>query len=251
MPKLNVVLRKEDLDPALLAGKVVVVIDVLFATSSIATALHQGAESVIPFADVDQARAAAEELAPGSYLLAGEHLLHEIPGFAGYSPLALAEHHLRGRTLLYSTTNGTRALDRARTADAVYAAALLNAPAILRQLDQHVQQTLILLCAGSAGRINLEDLFAASLLVEGLTKRWPGNWSLSDTARIAHAAHARYIDSPLTCLLDSQLGQLLATRDMHPELRHAAQIGLLDVVPRLVGDRLVCLKEEQTLPVSE
>jgi len=238
MPKLNVILRKEDLNTDFLHDKVVVVIDVLFATSTIVTALHHGASAVLPHCNAQQAGNAARELDEGSYLLAGESHLNSIPGFAGYSPLSLAKQPLQGRQLIYCTTNGTVALRKADCARHVYAAALLNGPAIVHHLQQHTDLSLVFVCAGSAGRVNLEDLYTAGYLIEQLEKCSPNHWQHSDTSTIARSLYSQYAQAPLACLLDSQLGRSLPD-DLQAEVRYAAQVGLFDVIPKLDGQRLV------------
>lgn len=241
MPKLNVILRKEDIDPAFLHDKVVVVIDVLFTTSSIATALHYGAAEVQPMHSHQQASEAIRGLAEGSYLLAGENQLRRIPGFADYLPLSLITLPLAGRRLMFCNTNGTVALHQASSARHVYAAALLNGPAIVRQLQTHPDHSIVLVCSGYAGRANLEDLFTAGYLIEQLMQTSPGIWQTTDTCSIASAVYRQYADNPEACLLDSQLGRHLAANSMHEEISYTAQIGLFDVVPHLSGQCLVPL----------
>lgn len=239
MPKINVVLRKEDLDPAFLYDKVAVVIDVLFATTTIVAALHHGARAVYPTAGRQMACDAIKGMQPDSYLLAGENHLQNIPGFVGYSPLALAQEPLAGRDVVFSTTNGTVALRKADTAKHVYAAALLNAPAIVRQLQTHQDSSIVLVCAGSAGRVNLEDLYLAGYLADRLDIAQPGHWTQSDTCYIARSVYGQYSDSPHGCLMQSQLGIRLREQDMHDEVAYSSQLGLLDIVPRLQGNYLI------------
>lgn len=240
MPKINVVLRKEDLDPDFLYDKVAVVIDVLFATTSIVAALHHGARAVYPATSRQMACDAIKGMEPDSYLLAGENHLQNIPGFVGYSPLALAQEPLAGRNIVFSTTNGTVALRKASTAKYVYAAALLNGPAIVRQLQAHRDHSIVLICSGSAGRVNLEDLYLAGYLVDRLQVAQPGHWSQSDTCCIARSVYGQYSDSPHDCLMQSQLGVRLREQDMQDEVAYSAQLGLLDLVPLLQGNYLTC-----------
>ena len=241
MRKLNVILRKEDLDPAFLHDKVVVVIDVLFATSTIVTALHKGASSVQPVAGRQMACDAVRPLEEGSYLLAGENHMQSIPGFAGYAPLDVASRAIEGRRLVYSTTNGTVALRKADSALHVYAAALLNAPAMVRQLQQHEDLSIVFVCAGAAGRVNLEDLFAAGYLIEHLEAARPGFWQHTDTSSIARAVYGQYAHDPLACLLASQLGRSLKDDNLREEIRHAAHIGHFNTIAKLDGQCLVAL----------
>src|SRR3954454_591433 len=108
--KLHVLTRKEELDSVRLAGKIVVVIDVLFATTTMVAALAHGALEVIPV--LDEAAARAEDLrrGAGSCVLAGELYAETLPGFVHPAPLALIEHGIKGKTVVYSTTNSTVAM---------------------------------------------------------------------------------------------------------------------------------------------
>src|SRR6187402_1732754 len=118
-PSLHVLVRREDVDASRLQGRVVVVIDVLFATSTIVHALATGAASVYPAFDDGDARNAAASR-PGS-LVAGEYLARTLPEHAPATPLALAACLSEGSELIYFTTNGTRAIAACVGAEAVYA----------------------------------------------------------------------------------------------------------------------------------
>jgi 2-phosphosulfolactate phosphatase len=107
MPQIHVVTHKEELRPHELDGKIAVVLDVLFATTTIVQALHAGAVAVLPTLNPDRALAAAAALPKNSTLLAGELNSERLPGFAHFAPLALAEESLAGKIVVYSTTNGT------------------------------------------------------------------------------------------------------------------------------------------------
>jgi 2-phosphosulfolactate phosphatase len=178
MRSLHILTRKEDLDPAQIADKIVIVLDVLFATSTIVTALEHGVREVIPAVNETAARAQAVHYPAGSTVLAGEHGANLIPGFAPYAPLALTELDLRNKHLIYATTNGTVALRQAEKARHVYVAALLNAEAVAARVkEHHGNDSLLILCAGSIGMLNLEDFYAAGVLTDRL---------LSSVARRAH-----------------------------------------------------------------
>lgn len=103
--KIHVLLKKEELDAQRLPGKTVVVLDILFATSSIVAALAHGAAEVIPALDGAAAQAEAARHAAGRCVLAGELNADTLPGFAHPTPLALLAQDLAGKTLIYSTTN--------------------------------------------------------------------------------------------------------------------------------------------------
>src|SRR5258708_1502742 len=161
-PKIHVLFRKEDLDHERLEGKVAIVLDVLFATSTIITALANGATEVIPTLDEAGANAEAQKHPKGSYVLAGELYAETLPGFASPTPLALLKEDIAGRKLIYSTTNGTVALRQSSLAAHGYAAALLNGEAgVGTVLGNHPGQTILIVCSGSIGIGNLRDLYVA------------------------------------------------------------------------------------------
>src|SRR5207249_39997 len=124
--KVHVLTRKEELDSVRVAGKLVVVIDVLFATTTMVAALAHGALEVIPVLDEAAARAEDARRGAGSSVLAGELYAETLPGFVHPAPLALVAHGVKGRTVIYSTTNGTVAMSLAAGARRVYCGALLN-----------------------------------------------------------------------------------------------------------------------------
>lgn len=233
-PSLHVLVRREDVDPARLARRVVVVIDVLFATSTIVHALGAGAAAVYPARDDGDARAAAA-CRPG-VVIAGEYMARTLPGHAPATPLALALHLVRGGDLVYLTTNGTRAIAACAGAAAVYAGALGNATALARHVvAHHPGQPVLLLCAGSLGRFSLEDFIGAGHLARAL--RAAGDYAPTDAALAAEFA-SMGID-PGRALSTSRVGRILAGAGLEVEIAHAAACDTCDVVPVLRDGVLV------------
>jgi 2-phosphosulfolactate phosphatase len=235
--RLHVLAKKEELDGQRLPGKVVIVVDVLFATSSIAAALAHGATEVIPALDGDAARAVAAARPPGSFVLAGEYGAETLPGFAPPTPLSLLGEPLRGRALVYSTTNGTVAIRKAAGASQVYAAALANGAAVVEHVIARAEgETVLVVCSGSVDAFNLEDFYGAGHLVSHFTRSQPG-WELSDTALAAQILHDG--SDALDCLSRSRVGRMMRERGLEPEVEWAAREDHLAVVPELRGGRIV------------
>jgi len=235
--KLHVLVKKEELDGQRLPGKVVVVLDVLFATTSIAAALAHGATEVIPALDGETARAVAAGLPAGSFLLAGEYGAETLPGFANPTPLALLDLPLAGKALVYSTTNGTVAIHKAAGAARVYAAALCNGAAVVdRVLARAEAETVLLVCSGSVDSFNLEDFYGAGHLVSHFTRRNSG-LELSDSARAARMLHDGA--DAMACLSASRVGRMMRERGLEREVEWAARKDHLAVVPELRGGRIV------------
>lgn len=236
--KVHVLGRKEDLDTVRMPGKVAVVLDVLFATSTIVTAVAHGAASVIPALDESAARDEATRHDAGSFVLAGELLAETLPGFAPPTPLALLEHGVAAKKVIYSTTNGTVALQGAAGAGHVYAAALLNGRAVIDHvLGAHGDRTILIVCSGSMGNFNLEDFYGAGYLVDLIAERLGEGADFSDAARVARAFY-RSAD-PFPTLLNCRVGRMMVDRGLEHEVEYASRRSALDVVPRLDRGRLV------------
>lgn len=235
--KIHVLTRKEELDGERLAGKVVVVVDILFATTTMVAALAHGANEVIPVASEAAARALGERYTADTCVLSGEFRAETLPGFAQPTPLALLEHGVSGKTLIYSTTNGTVAMTQTAAAARSYCGALLNARALAEHIvARHPRETVLIVCAGSGSNFNLEDFYGAGCLVERLADLLGTTVDLSDAARAARGLFhaARTPDALLEC----RVGRLMAARGLHREIEFACRCDALAVVPVLEDGRL-------------
>ena len=235
--KIHVLLKKEELDAQRLPGKTVVVLDILFATSSIVAAMAHGAAEVIPTLDGAAAQAEAARHPAGTCVLSGELNADTLPGFVHPTPLALLAENLEGKSLVYSTTNGTVAVNKAREADHVYAAALLNGEAVVAHIArQHADETVLIVCSGSADNFNLEDFYGAGYLVS-LFARQGHEHEFTDAALAAMLLHEK--NDAGECLRRARVGRMMLERRLDREVDFTAQKSLYDVVPRLDGKRLV------------
>jgi 2-phosphosulfolactate phosphatase len=172
--------------PGALVGGVAVVVDVLRATTVMVHALAAGCEAIVPCGEVDDARAWAGSLPPGTALLAGERQGLPIPGFdLGNSPDDFTPRACRDKTLVMTTTNGTRAILASLGAKHVGIGAMVNAESVTRWaasfgLPIHV------VCAGTEGHVSLEDTLLAGALVDRLNRRSSFAFG-NDSALIASA----------------------------------------------------------------
>jgi 2-phosphosulfolactate phosphatase len=166
---VDVVLTADSLAPASVADATVLVIDVLRASTTIVTALIHGCRALIPVTDAVEARRRAEALGgEPPPLLAGERRGETIAGFdLGNSPVEVAAAAIRGRTILLTTSNGTRALLAARGAHAIGVAGFINRSAAARWAGSQ-RRPVVLVCAGERGGVSLEDQACAGLLAAHL-----------------------------------------------------------------------------------
>lgn len=224
-----------------LAGTTVVVIDLLRASTTICTALASGAFEVRPFLEVAEALRAAEGFDRATLLLGGERGGALIPGFdLGNSPREYTPNRVSGKRILFTTTNGTHALQHTRFAKRILVGAIINLSAVADAVrkDSNVD----ILCAGTDGEITREDILAAGALVDRLATA-SDDWLLTETAETARrqwrdltaAAQAagRSVSEQLAEELRSTPGgeNLLAIGHDH-DLPLCAQIDAIHVVPQ-------------------
>ena len=230
--KVHVLTKKEELDSVRLPGKVVVVLDIIFATTTMVAALAHGAKEIVPVLDEKAARACAGDY-PGC-VLSGELYAETLPGFAHPAPLALIEHGVKGKSVIYSTTNGTVAMTQASGAARVYCGALLNARRLVEHvIDTHPKETVLIVCSGSGDNFNLEDFYGAGYFVECLL---PHVNDLSDAAKAALALY-RHAKAP-EALLDCRVGRMMAARSLAHEVEFACRRDAFPVVPALEQGRV-------------
>jgi len=144
--------------------KAVVAIDVLRATTAICTAFQYGAQKLIPVSSVEEARALKNE----GFLAGAERNGEIVSGFDfGNSPYSYMGDNIKGQTLVLTTTNGTKAINRAAKTHEVYVGALVNLDAVIKLLKDQPTDVL-LLASGWQGKFNLEDSICAGAITEAL-----------------------------------------------------------------------------------
>lgn len=181
--RLDVTLLPELVDRQALPASTVLVVDVLRASTTMIAALGNGCAGIVPVADEAEARRRGEALGPAG-LVAGERKGRMVEGFdLGNSPLDVTPERVGGKTLIFTTSNGTRALLAARTAAAVGVAALVNLSAAVAWAHAGGRDVAVL-CSGDHGRVSLEDNVCAGLLIDGLLRHEPGA-VLTQAARAA------------------------------------------------------------------
>jgi 2-phosphosulfolactate phosphatase len=226
-------------EPDQLRGQVAVVIDVLRATSTIIHALAAGARCVVPCGEIDEARRIATGALPGTVLLGGERGGLKIPGFdLGNSPSQYTAERVQGKRVVFSTTNGTRALIRAREARRVLIGAICNMAAVSRALLGE-SGAVHLVCAGTNGEITREDEFCAGGIVHRLSAAGWNLDSMDDStkeARDLYETSGGDYDRALGVLRASAGGRNLIDCGLDADIALCAKEDQFAIVPELFKD---------------
>src|SRR5215218_7758518 len=160
--KIDIVFTPAGLSPGDVQGRTVFVIDILRATTTMCAALDHGAKAIIPVATTEEALRLAQTIGSADVLLAGEKNCVRIPGFPlGNSPLEMTESAVRGKTIIVTTTNGTKALLACQGAAAVYPACASNLSLAAEKARETLERDgdLLVVAAGRDGAFSLDDAY--------------------------------------------------------------------------------------------
>jgi len=231
--RIDVAPTAEAVVPADLGGVTALVIDVLRASTTIITALANGCLAIVPVADPVDARRRAGERWGDGVLVAGERHGEPIPGFdLSNSPLEFRTARVRGKTVFFTTSNGTRALLAARAAAAIGVAALVNVTAAAAWAAGGGRDVAIL-CAGSRGARSLEDWACAGLAVDRIIATVP-TALLTEAARDALDTGRRYITDVGRLKRDAPWARRLIAAGRSADVDACLRLDTTSLVPRYV-----------------
>lgn len=223
------------LDELQLKDRNVVVLDVLRSGTSIAVALHAGAKQIIPVNNIESAMRIAGGLSSEVTLKAGERNAKMIEGFHfGNSPGEFTPEAVRGKSIIFLTTNGTGAVVKGRHASTLVMGGFVNLSRITEFLAE-LKADFVILCAGKENAFSLEDAVCAGRILTTLTKGAAGKYALNDSATAAMTLDRAHGRSVLKMLKDSDHGRYLESIGLGADLEICAAVDSVPVLPRLEG----------------
>ena len=224
-------------------GDIVVVIDVLRATSAICTAFDSGVERIIPVPSVEEAR---KYIGKPDHIVAAERNGEIVEGFEyGNSPFNYMDHDLSGKTLVLTTTNGTKTIDVAKGAKQLVIGSLLNLDALCDWLLEQEQNTL-LLCSGWRDKMNLEDTICAGAICEKLLESLKFQ-SIEDSSIVAKYLCRSAATGYLGLLKSSSHRRRLRRLNMNADIKYCLIPNQSTAIPILKDGVLVNLNKKVTI----
>ncbi len=206
-----------------------IAVDVLRATSTIATALEAGAEAIQVFADLDSLVAASASHPSHLCLRAAERGGAKVEGFdLGNSPLDCTRDRVAGKRIFMSTTNGTRTLERLQAAPMVIAAALINLGSVLDYLTRAQPENIWIVGSGWEGSFSLEDTVCAGAIADRLADRCE---LANDEAIAARALFQQWHPALGDLLRAASHGKRLLRLGCDADLDYCARLDAIDVLP--------------------
>lgn len=246
--RVDLFLTPQHVDEIALRDRIVVVIDVLRASTTITTALRNGARQVIPATSVESAVKISGNLFGDVFLLGGERNGRTVEGFSlGNSPIEYAHEKVGGKSIIFSSTNGSQALVKGRYASVLLVCGFVNVSAVADVL-RGLGGDFTILCAGNNGTPSLEDSVCAGTLLQTLTVGKTDSLTLTDGGHVALALHKAYGKQIEKMLLLSEHGRFLKEIGNGADLKVCAGIDTIPAVPQLEGGVLKLRAEGPPAP---
>jgi 2-phosphosulfolactate phosphatase len=234
LPKIEACFSPRDFHQYEEGFEVVVVIDVLRATSAICTAIENGVEGIIPVSTVEEAKAYLDK----GYIAAAEREGKIVEGFSlGNSPYSYMEEDLKGKTIVLTTTNGTKAIKIAEHKETVVIGSLNNLDALVSWIVDRGENTL-LLASGWKDKFNLEDTVCAGAIIDGvlLSKTFRSNED-SSIAAMFLSKSAR--DNQFAFLKSSSHRIRLRNLNLNADVKYCLTPNNLSAIPILKDGVLI------------
>lgn len=242
MPKIEVSFSPETYSVYKGEDQIVVVTDILRATSAICTALHNGAKEIIPVSTIEEAR----EYKAKGFLVGAERNGEKIEEFDfGNSPYSYMQDKIKEKSIVLTTTNGTKAINMAKESFKVIVGAFTNFSATIDYLSKQDKDILIL-CSGWKGRFNLEDTLYAGAIVNALANNnvLDLQSEVEDSALSAMYLYNLAKDDPYKFLINSSHRRRLKNLNLKEDVRYCLSMDNTDVIPVYEEGCIVPMKVE-------
>lgn len=226
--KIDVILTAADIQPEKIKDKIVVIIDVLRATSVMITALANGAKAVYPYKDIESVLENSKK--SKSFVLGGERKGLKIEGFDfGNSPLEYTREAVEGKDMFMTTSNGTRAIENsANGSKKLFIAAFLNVESVAEKILKENDNTVIV-CSGTDDNFSLDDALCAGEIIKRVKEK-NKNVHLTDIS-LAMKKLAETSISIENTLEGSKHFEYLKTIGFYGDMNHCFTMDMFDIVP--------------------
>jgi len=217
----------------------VIVIDVLRAMSTMIQALANGCRDIIPVDSVERALALHTSLFETDILLCGEREGMKIYGFdLGNSPLEYTPDAVAGKSLIFTSTNGSAALIKVRKSKHIYLCSFFNVTAIAHTISGK-SENLVILCAGQDNHFALEDALCAGMLISRIRTHSKKEHELNDAALSALQLISIYGNNINAILKQTDHGRELIRIGMENDIYFCAQVDAIPVIPVLIDGKII------------
>lgn len=234
--KVDVIISADYIREDLIKGKTVVVIDILRATSVITTAIMNGCKEVIPYLTLEEAFQ-TQEILKNQCILGGERKAIKVGGFdLSNSPLEYTRDVVEGKTVILSTTNGTRTLVNCINAYKIIIGCMLNAAAVAKRVLE-LGKDVVIVNSGTNGQFSMDDYICTGFLTKELLDL-TNNIELTDISKTAvkiYETNPNIIDY----IKDAKHYEVMQELDLNKDIEYCIQKNITNIVPEYSNGHII------------
>jgi 2-phosphosulfolactate phosphatase len=233
--KINVLFAPELTDELYFSGRTSIVIDVLRASTTIITAVANGAKEVIPVISVDSAVKISKGLYSGSTVLGGERNTKKVDGFhLGNSPLEYTPEKINGKSIIFFTTNGTKAILKAKFSESLLICGFININSVVQKIIS-INKDIEIVCAGNPASFSMEDVVCAGMIISEI-KKTNTDVVLTDSSKAAEVLYESSGKDIRHTLTETEHGKVLLKNGYEEDITFCSKLNTTEVIPYLSGN---------------
>ncbi len=234
---VDIIISADDINENKIKEKVIVVIDMFRATSVIVTALNNGCNEVIPYLTVEETIKSARQMKEEEYILGGERKAIKIDGFnLSNSPLEYTKENVKGKSVLMTTTNGTRTLTKSIGAKRVLIAAMINAKAVAKRLLE-INEDVVIINAGTNGNFSMDDYICSGYIINEMLKI-NDKLNLTDISKTANIIFETY-PNIVDYVKEAAHYSVMKSLELDRDIEYCIQKSIIDIVPEYKNGKIL------------
>lgn len=234
--KIDIIISADYIREDIIKDKIVVVIDMLRATSVITTAFMNGCTELVPLLTIDEAFKLKETESTKNYLLGGERKAVKIEGFDfSNSPLEYTREAVSGRNVILSTTNGTRALTSCKAADRVLIGAMINGHAVAEKLKE-LNKDVVIVNAGTNGQFSMDDFICSGYIIKELLEM-DAHLDLTDISKTALTVYDSHPDIT-SFIKNARHYNVMSNLELIEDIIYCSKKNICKLVPEYVNGKI-------------
>lgn len=239
--KVDIIISADYIREDIIKDKIVVVIDMFRATSVIVTAIMNGCKDVILASTVEEAFKIKSSLNESLSLLGGERNAIKIDGFdLSNSPIEYSKEVIKDKTLIFTTTNGTRTLLGCSSGKKVLIGSMLNGSAVARKLLKE-NMDVVIVNAGTKGQFSMDDFICGGFIINVLCRKNP-SIELTDISKTALKMYKGNLNI-LDYIKDATHYEVMLKLGLEKDIEYCIQKDITDIVPECVEyDKYIGIK---------
>lgn len=235
--KIDIIISGDDIKDYKLENKTAVVIDMFRATSVIVTAMNNECKEIIPFLTIEETLEKANKIGREKCILGGERQAVKIEGFdVSNSPIEYKKELVKDKSILMTTTNGTKTLTRCCKSENILIGALINAEAVAENVIE-IGNDVVIVNAGTNGNFSMDDFICSGYIIDEILKKVK-KADMTDIAKTAHIIYKSNNDV-MDYIKEATHYSVMKSLELDEDIAYCTQKSIVDIVPKYDGCKII------------